>query len=118
MLETCLSESIGARKIYSTAYHHQRNSICDSFMRTLNKALGALFREDGSNWDVHLQDVAFAHNSMLHTSTNYSPFFLYRDTWTRQGSMFRRGDGLTGCGARACTFTRGIWPRRGVVKHY
>ena len=71
-----LSESIGTPKIYSTAYHPQGNSICESFMRTLKKALRALSRDDGSDWDFHLQAVAFAHNSMPHASSHYSPFFL------------------------------------------
>ena len=71
-----LGESIGARKIYRTACHSQGNSICESFMRTFKKALGALSREDGSDWDVRLQAVTFAHNSTPHRGTNYCPFFL------------------------------------------
>ena len=71
-----LCESIGARKIYSSLYHPQGNSMCETFMRTLKKALGALVSEDGRDWDVHVQAVAFAHNSTPHTSTKYSPFYL------------------------------------------
>lgn len=71
-----LCESIGARKIYSSPYYPQGNSICESFMRTVKKALGALALEDRSDWDIHLQAVAFAHNSTPHSSTGYSPYFL------------------------------------------
>lgn len=45
-------------------------------MRTVKKALGALASEDRSDWDIHLQAVAFAHNSTPHSSTGYSPYFL------------------------------------------
>lgn len=71
-----LCKSIGARKIFSTPYHPQGNSVVESFMRTLKKALGALVDEDGKDWDRHLQAVALAHNSTPHTATGFSPFFL------------------------------------------
>ena len=73
-----LCESIGARKIYSSPYCPQGNSVCECFMRTLKKALIALASEDGCNWDVRLQAAAFAHNATPHMSTNHSPFFLVR----------------------------------------
>ena len=50
--------------------------MCESFMRTLKKALSALPSENGCDWDVHLQAVAFAHNATPHTSANHSPFSL------------------------------------------
>ena len=71
-----LCESIGARKIYSSPYHPQGNSICESSMKTLKKALASLVSEDETNWDVFAQSVAFAHNSTPHTSTRHSPFYL------------------------------------------
>ena len=74
-----LSELLGVRKIYTAAYHPQGNSICESRMRTLKKALGARPREDGGYWDVHLQAAALAHNSKPHTSANYNPFFLVHE---------------------------------------
>ena len=60
-----LCEPIGARKIYSSPYYPQGNSVRDSFMRTLKKALSALASGDGCDWDVHRQAVAFAHNAAL-----------------------------------------------------
>ena len=45
-------------------------------MRTLKKALEALFREEESEWDVRLQAAAFAHSWTPHTGTSYSPFFV------------------------------------------
>ncbi|PHJ23293.1 retrovirus-related pol polyprotein from transposon [Cystoisospora suis] len=71
-----LCRGIGARKLYSTPYHPKGNSVVESFMRTLKKALGALVDEDGRDWDRHLQAVALAHNSTPHTATGFSPFFL------------------------------------------
>ena len=95
-------------------------------MRTVKKGIGALSREDGRDWDIHLQAVAFGKTrrriqtrTIVHSSscTDGKQYFLYRDTWIRQGSMLHRGDGLAGCGARGCIFTKGIWPRLGVVKN-
>ena len=69
-------ETIGARKIYSTPYYPQGNSVVESYMRSLKKGLAALVSEDGKNWDSFLSAVALGYNSTPHTATNYSPFFL------------------------------------------
>ena len=69
-------ENVGARKIYSTPYHPQGNSIVESYMRSLKKSLSALVSEDGREWDLFLAAVALAYNSTPHTATGYSPFFL------------------------------------------
>ena len=68
--------SIGVRKMYSTPYHPQGNSVVESYMRTLKKGLAALVSEDGRDWDLFLSAVALAHNSTPHVATGYSPFFL------------------------------------------
>ena len=66
----------GVRKIFSTPYHPQDNSVVESFMRTLKKALASLVAEDGANWDLFLPAVALAHNSTPNLGTSYSPYFL------------------------------------------
>lgn len=66
----------GVRKIFSTPYHPQGNSVVESFMRTLKKALATLVSEDGSDWDRYLPAVALAHNSTPQLATGYSPYFL------------------------------------------
>ena len=68
--------STGVRKLYSTPYHPQGNSVVESYMRTLKKGLAALVSEDGKDWDVFLPAVVLAHNSTPHAATGYSPFFL------------------------------------------
>ena len=68
--------SIGVRKIYSTPYHPQGNSVAESFMRTLKKGLSGLVAEDGRDWDLYLSAVALAHNSTPNVATGFSPFFL------------------------------------------
>ena len=67
---------IGVRKLYSTPYHPQGNSVVESYMRTLKKGLAALVSEDGKDWDLFLPAVAMAHNATPHIATGYSPFFL------------------------------------------
>lgn len=71
-----LCTAMGIKKIYSTPYRPQGNSIVESFMRTLKSGLRALVDEDGRDWDTHLQAVALAHNSTPSTATGHSPFFL------------------------------------------
>ena len=66
----------GVRKIFSTPYHPQGNSVVESFMRTLKKALATLVSEDGTDWDLFLPAVALAYNSTPHLGTRYSPYFL------------------------------------------
>ena len=68
--------STGVRKMYSTPYHPQGNSVVESYMRTLKKGLAALVSEDGKDWDLFLPAVALAHNSTPHVATGFSPFFL------------------------------------------
>ena len=67
--------SVGVRKIYSTPYHPQGNSVAESYMRTLKKSLSALVAEDGRDWDLFLSAVALAHNSTPHVATGFSPYF-------------------------------------------
>ena len=69
-------ENVGARKIYSTPYHPQGNSIVESYMSSLKKSSAALVSEDGRDWDLFLSAVALAYNSTPHTVTGFSPFFL------------------------------------------
>ena len=69
-------ENVGIRKIYSTPYHPQGNSVVESYMRTLKKGLATLVAEDGHDWDLYLPAVALAHNSTPHLATGYSPYFL------------------------------------------
>lgn len=72
--EFCLN--VGIRKIYSSPYYPQGNSVVESYMRTLKKGLSSLVSEDGRDWDLYLSAVALAHNSTPHRVTGYSPFFL------------------------------------------
>ena len=111
-----LWESIGARTTYNSPYYPQGNSVCESFMTTLKKALSTLASEDECDWDVHLQAVAFAHNATPHTSTSHSPFFLvhgrerryfrFKGTWIHRGWTPRRGEGLLDCWHRGYAYTK------------
>lgn len=71
-----LCAAMGIKKIFSTPYRPQGNSVVESFMRTLKSGLRALVNEDGRDWDLHLHAVALAHNSTPSMATGYSPFFL------------------------------------------
>ena len=68
--------NVGIRKLYSTPYHSQGNSVVESYMRTLKKGLSAIVGKDGRNWDLFLPAVALAHNATPHVATGLSAFFL------------------------------------------
>ena len=67
---------VGARKIYSTPYPPQGNSVVESYRRTSKRGLSALVGEEGPDCDLFLPAVAVAHSTTPHVATSFSPFFL------------------------------------------
>ena len=55
--------NVGIRKVDSTPYHPQRNSVVESYITTLKKGLSALVGEDGRDWVLVLPAVALARNA-------------------------------------------------------
>ena len=60
----------------STAYHPMSDGQTERVNRTLEESLRSYVNYNQDNWDQHLPLIEFAHNNVIHTSTNYSPFYL------------------------------------------
>ncbi len=60
----------------STAYHPMSDGQSERVNRTLEESLRSYVNYHQNNWDQHLPLIEFAHNNVIHTSTNYSPFYL------------------------------------------
>jgi hypothetical protein len=80
--------ALGTKLAMSTAYHPETDGQTERANRTLEETLRAYVNERHSDWDLHLAVVALAHNSALHASTRYSPFFLNHGRHPRLPSSF------------------------------
>ncbi|GFN84562.1 reverse transcriptase [Plakobranchus ocellatus] len=60
----------------SSPYHPQTNGVVERFHSTLKGMLRKLAFDSSSNWCQYLNAALFAFRYQVHTSTDYSPFFL------------------------------------------
>ena len=60
----------------TSSYHPQGNSVVERYHRVLKTQLAKRLQGFGSEWDTILLQVQFSHNSTIHSSTGYSPFYL------------------------------------------
>ena len=70
-------------KFATTARRPQGNGGCERFNGTLKRLLWAYCQENPKNWVNCLDQVLFAYRTTVHSSTNYSPFFLRYGTHPR-----------------------------------
>lgn len=60
----------------SSAYHPETDGQTEIVNRKLEEMIRAYVDFDKSNWDLYLTHFEVAHNSSIHTSTSFSPFYL------------------------------------------
>ncbi len=60
----------------TSSYHPQGNSVVERYHRVLKSQLAKRLHGLGTEWDTILLQVQFSHNSAVHSSTGYSPFYL------------------------------------------
>ena len=73
-----MSKLMGLHKVFTTAYHPQRDGLVEKFNCTLTNTLAKTVEKSGRNWDKCLPYVLFAYRTSVQESTQESPFhFLY-----------------------------------------
>lgn len=70
------AESLGIKRLLTTAYHLACNGVVERLNKTLIDMLAHYVQKDQTQWDEMLQYILFAYNSTTNSSTNESPFYL------------------------------------------
>jgi len=74
MKQVCKLLSI--KQIQTTAYHPQANGATERYNQTLANSLSYYVEQSQRDWDQWIPYVVSAYNSIPHTSTNETPYFL------------------------------------------
>lgn len=71
-----VNEYLGVKKINTTPYHPQTDSLVKQFNRTLEGLLAKVTSECQDDWDIYMPPVLFVYCTSVHKVTQDSLFFL------------------------------------------
>lgn len=71
-----LSEVLGVRQTFATAYHPQTMGSLERNHRCLNEYLRSFTNEHHTDWDMWIKFYEFVYNTTPHTDTKYTPYEL------------------------------------------
>ena len=72
--ETC--KCLGIKKINTTSFHPQCNSLTERMNKTLVEMMSMYTNSKHTDWDRYLDAVLFAYNTSVSAGTGFTPFFL------------------------------------------
>ena len=71
-----ICSSFGIKRSTTTSNHTLGNGQVERFNRKLLGLIRMLSREEIGKWPIHLNKLIHSHDTMPHTTTGYSPFYL------------------------------------------
>ena len=72
--EVC--KALHIKKTRTTPYHPQCDGMVERFNRTLLNMLATHCKDHPWDWEQHIRKVCMAYNTSVHSTTNYTPFYL------------------------------------------
>jgi len=71
-----LCRGLDILKLHTTCNQSRSNGCVERWYRSLNAMMGKVVQTHQTDWPSHVPFVVNAYNTMTHSSTNYTPFFL------------------------------------------
>jgi hypothetical protein len=64
------------KRLKTTPFHPAGNGLSERAVGTVKTMIKAFISDDQKNWDTYLNELSFAYNSAVHSSTKMTPFEL------------------------------------------
>ena len=68
---------MGVQQLRTTSMRPQSNSVCERSHAGLHSLLAKAVQNKQAMWPEHLPAVTLAYNTSIHSSTGFSPYYLF-----------------------------------------